>query len=58
MKYVSYTIYPPAFDPAPGRGNRPAMVGFTVKPTPSLTRDELLRMIAELQHIADKMKDM
>ena len=56
MKLVSYTIYPAVFDPAPGRGKRPAMVGFTIQPTPSLTKRELLALVAELQHIAKEMQ--
>ena len=57
MQFVSYTIYPSHFDPAPGRGKRPAMVGMTILPTPSLSRSELLKLIRELEQIADEMRD-
>ena len=56
MRYVSYTIYPSHFDPAPGRGKRPDMVGMTIEPLPSISKSELLALIRELQEIADKME--
>ena len=56
MKYVSYTIYPAAHDPAPGRGARPVMVGMTIKPTPSLTLKELSDLCNELLNIAAEMQ--
>lgn len=57
MRYVSHTIYPGAYDPAPGRGKRPVMVGMTIAPTPSLTIEELRKLIAELEEIAKEMAD-
>jgi hypothetical protein len=53
---VSYTIYPGEYDPAPGRGHRPDMVGMTIVPMPNATKRELVALIAELQMIADQMK--
>jgi hypothetical protein len=55
MRYVSHTVYPPHFDPAPGRGKRPVMVGMTIKPTPNLTLEELSELIEELHSIKDEM---
>lgn len=57
MPLISFTIYPEQYDPAPGRGKRPDMVGMTIQPTPNLTKRELVGLIAELQAIADQMKD-
>ena len=56
MPTISYTIYHREYDPAPGRGWRPDMVGLTITPAPSLTKPELLKLIAELQAIADQMQ--
>ena len=53
--YVSYTIYPSVYDPAPGRGIRPVMVGMTIAPTPNLTILELSDLIAELEAIRKEM---
>lgn len=56
MQYVSYTVYPAHYDPAPGRGFKPVQVGMTIKPTPNLTIGELNGLIKELQHIAHEME--
>lgn len=55
-RFVSYTICPKHFDPAPGRGHKPAQVGMTIIPTPCLTLEELRSLITELQDIATDMQ--
>ena len=55
MKLVRHTIYRGEYDPAPGRGQRPDMVGMQFVSTPILTKPELLALIAELQAIAEQM---
>ena len=55
VKLVRHTIYRGEYDPAPGRGRRPDMVGMQFASTPVLTKPELLSLIAELQAIADQM---
>jgi len=47
MPYTSHTIY---------FGTLQTTVGVTIRPTPSLTLDELHKLIAELQAIHDDME--
>lgn len=57
MRFVSYTIYPGGYDTAPGRGHRPVLCGLTVKPTPSLTIQELISLGDEIQSIVKEMQN-
>ena len=57
MSYISYKIYQGEFDPAPGRGYRPDMVGIYFQPMPPLTKRELISLIKALEAIASQMAD-
>lgn len=52
MTYTTHTIY----RGKTGRGFDWDTVGITFKPTPNLSKAELLALIAELQAIANDMK--
>jgi hypothetical protein len=54
---LSYTIYPGGYDPAPGRGVRPVMVGITFAPTPSMTIQDMIELCDALQSIIREMQN-
>lgn len=58
MKVLDYTIYRDVSGSAPERAKRPTMVGMTINlPLASISREDVLRLIAALEKVAAEMAE-